>query len=232
MTGVDSTFPMLDVVGLHHVGLAVGDLGAASDFYCSCGYEMADRFRVEGSDAAIGNGLSECSLDIAFVASPSLTLELVEFDPPGVKLDATGPGFGSLPKWGLSPIASDPDGRPVSSGDPSAWPRISLTTSDRDLTARLFGLFGYRPNSGGTLLAHGLQVDLEVVSAPVNVPQANMAGRVHVCHEVMDVDSACSALGAEGFSMVSSPRHHDGLQWVFVQHEAGPGFELISTGVG
>ncbi len=230
---------MIDVRGLHHVGLAVADLSASCDFYCGCGYSVADRLHLHGSDPAIGNGLAPTGtetigLEIAFLSSPGVTLELLQFDPPGRALSIDDPCFGSVPVTSAPDRATtdrattDPDGHPVSVSRTSDV-AVTLTTSVPRETARLLRLLGFEPETDTVLVGHGARLELSAVSGAVPVPTADCPGRMHVCCQVDDMDSAVSAVVAEGFSMVSTPRVSGNLQWVFVRHDGGPGIELLSV---
>jgi catechol 2,3-dioxygenase-like lactoylglutathione lyase family enzyme len=218
---------MIEVSCVHHVGLTVADLGSSSDFYCSCGYSAGDRFSIVGPDAAIGNGLDTASLEVLFVTSSALTLELVEFSPVGPDLDRNEPSFGAVPAWCGSHQERDPDGRPVLSMSDSEVP-VEVTTSNAALTIRLFELLGFRNETAGSVTGHGVSIGLTEVEKAHAAPTANMPGRIHVCCLVADMSSACAELAAEGFQTISTPRTQDSLQWVFIRHPDGPGVELLS----
>ncbi|MCU1394843.1 MAG: Glyoxalase/bleomycin resistance protein/dioxygenase [Ilumatobacteraceae bacterium] len=205
-------------------------LDHSCDFYCSCGYEVADRFPVVGPDAAIGNGLDEARLEVAFVTSPQLTLELVEFDPAsGIHLTDGDPAFGCIPVWSKPKALWDPDGRPVAVTAASDRPLIELSTADERKTSELLGLLGFTRHEL-MLVGHGVDVVLREVEAPAQASQANDTGRIHLCCQVADMDLACAELAIAGFAMVSTPRVHENLQWAFVAHPEGPGIELLSIG--
>ena len=216
---------MIDVHGVHHLGLTVGDLATACAFYASAGYDVADRLTVSGPDGAVGNGLDAASLDIAFVTAPNLTLELVEFDPPDPRpVSAADPGFGTVPV-GRPGAQRDPDGRPVTFG--SGRCELLLTSGAPDRTMRLLGVLGFDRAGVRGVVGHGVHVEVVGVPAGRSTP-ANAPGRVHLCCEVAEMQEACEELAATGFDLVSTPRVHDNLSWVFVSHPEGPGVELLA----
>ncbi|AEA23629.1 Glyoxalase/bleomycin resistance protein/dioxygenase [Pseudonocardia dioxanivorans CB1190] len=218
---------MIDVRGVHHLGLTVGDLATASAFYASAGYQPADRISLTGPDGAVGNGLDAASLEIAFLIGPTLTLELVEFDPPAPRrVSATDPGFGSVP-IGRPGAGQDPDGRPVTFG--TAERGLFLTSAAPERTVRLLDALGFDRDGDGAVAGHGVHVDVVGVAAPGRTP-ANAPGRVHLCCEVADMQKACDELAAAGFDLVSAPRVSGHLSWVFVAHPEGPGVELLEIG--
>ncbi|GAA1838634.1 hypothetical protein GCM10009836_17110 [Pseudonocardia ailaonensis] len=216
---------MIDVRGVHHLGLTVGDLATACAFYGAAGYRLADRLTVGGPDAAVGNGLDAASLEIAFVAEPGLTLELVEFDPSDPRpVAATDPGFGSVPV-GRSDVERDPDGRPVTFGPPAAG--LLVTSSAPERTIGLLGVLGFDRDGRNEVVGHGVRVEVVGVPAGRRTP-ANAPGRVHLCCEVADMRKACDELAARSFELVSTPRVSGGLSWVFVSNPEGPGVELLA----
>ena len=216
---------MIDVRGVHHLGLTVGDLATACAFYGYAGYELAARLAVGGPDAAIGNGLDEASLEIAFVSAPTLTLELLQFDPPDPRsVSITDPGFGSVPieRPGAE---SDPDGRPVTSSGAD----LLLTSGAPHRTIHLLGALGFDQDGDGGVVGHGVRIEIAGVPTGRSTPP-NAPGRVHLCCEVADMAKACDALAEEGFGLVSTPRVSGDLSWVFVSHPEGPGVELLAIG--
>lgn len=227
---------MIDVRGLHHLGLTVANLDATCAWTAAAGYGVLDRLSVTGPDAAIGNGLDKAGLEIAFVATPRLTLELVEFDPPtGWTVGPADRAFGTVPAWSAAPRgqgALDPDGRPVVAGsDPTM---LSVTSVDPARTAHLLGLLGFARSRDALSVAvagHGVHVEIVPVADGRLVP-ANAPGRVHLCCEVADMTRAVAELVDHGYALVSTPRVHDHLSWVFVQHPEGPGVELLSVAAG
>jgi hypothetical protein len=222
---------VIDVRGLHHLGLTVADLDAYCAWSASAGYGPPERFSVTGADGAIGNGLPSAALDIAFVSAPRLTLELVSFDPSaGWAVGPLDRAFGSVPAWSLERAGDDPDGRPVIAGtDPTP---LRVTSADPARTAHLLGLLGFAGDgtgSEGAVVGHGVRVEIVSVAEGRLVP-ANAPGRVHLCCEVADMDCATAELADRGYGLVSTPRVHGDLSWVFVRHPEGPGVELLSIG--
>ncbi|QTI87268.1 VOC family protein [Streptomyces sp. AgN23] len=234
---------MINVLGVHHLGLTVADLDASRTFYEAGGYTVTDRLRADGPDAALGNGLPRAALDIVFAdgptaggpgtGSPGLILELVRFDPPGERrVTAVDPAFGTVPLWSADSAGTDPDGRPVTAAGPGAV-QVTLTTADPVGTARLLRLLGFEgAGRGGAadttgLTGHGLDLALRRVPEPPVPPGPNDAGRTHLCCRVTDMTAAVAALDEAGFGTVSTPRVHGDLQWVFVRHPEGPGVELL-----
>lgn len=217
---------MIDVACVHHIGLAVADLSAACEFYCSCGYAIADRLHLTGPDPAIGNGLESTTLDVAFLSSPAVTLELLQFDPAGRTLTMDDPCFGSVPVATGAPAATDLDGHPLTAVADGV--STTFTTAVPDETARLLGLLGFRAETDTVLTGHGVRIELAPVATTDSVPTPNCPGRMHICCQVADMDRAVDAVTAAGFSMVSTPRVSGNLQWVFVRHDGGPGIELLS----
>jgi hypothetical protein len=197
---------------------------------------VPDRLSVTGPDAAIGNGLAEAALEIAFVSAPRLTLELVQFDPPaGWTVGPADRAFGSVPTWsgaGSDTAGSDPDGRPAVAG--ADITPLQVTSIDPVRTAHLLGLLGFAAapdETSVTVAGHGIRVEIVPVAGGRLVP-ANAPGRVHLCCQVADMTSAVAELADHGFGLVSTPRAHRDLSWVFVQHPEGPGVELLSASGG
>lgn len=219
---------MGNVIGVHHIGLAVADLAASCDFYCSCGYAVSDRLHLTGADPAIGNGLDATVLDIAFLASPAMTLELLQFDPAGRPLSADDPCFGSVPVANDPPAELDPDGHPLSRSAATQTNAI-FTTAVPEQTRALLEVLGFVSDGEATLSAYGLTVELVTVAAQSPAPTANCPGRMHLCCQVADIDAAVAVLAEAGFATVSTPRVSGDLSWVFVAHEGGPGIELLSV---
>lgn len=219
---------MIDVRGVHHLGLTVGDLAASCDYFTSAGYAIADRLTVTGADGAIGNGLTEATLEIAFVSAPTLTLELIQFEPADprrvIESDAA---FGSVPAWAPVTPAVDPDGRPMVAGASPC--ELQVTSSNPTETLRLFGALGFVADGDAWTRGHGVRLEVIEV-APGRAIPANAPGRVHVCCQVGDMSTACAELAEQGFELVSPPRVHADLAWVFVAHPGGPGVELLSIG--
>jgi len=224
---------VIEVRGLHHLGLTVTDRTASCSWARAAGYGEPVLLSLAGADPAVGNGLPEASLEVAFVSAPGLTLELVQFDPPAGS--TVGPGdraFGAVPVWAAAAADHDPEGRPgVPGNDPLP---LRLTSADVDSTSRLLGVLGFATAgplgaSGATVVGHGARVEIAAVDGGRPVP-ANKPGRVHLGLEVADLGAATVELAAHGYGLVSSPRVHGDLSWVFVAHPEGPGIELIATG--
>lgn len=223
---------MQEVVGVHHLGLTVADLGAAVGFYAGSGYRLADRLSLTGPDGGIGNGLNEVDLEVAFMSAPALTLELVEFNPGGrVRPGEDTPGFGRVPTWSTPLSNRDPDGRPVIGLAPAAAPAVGVATADPAATTRLLTVLGFSQVGGSHLLSgHGIEVELIDVRRPATASRADDGGRVHLCCQVTDMDAACAHLASEGYDLISAPRVSGDLSWVFVRHPEGPGIELLHVG--
>lgn len=225
---------MIQVQGLHHLGLTVTDRDASCAWAAAAGYGEAVLMSLAGEDPAVGNGLPAATLEVAFVSAPRLTLELVQFDPPaGWAIGPADRAFGAVPAW-AEPVADrDPEGRPVLAG--AAPVPLRVTSADVERTAQLLGLLGFadgspRGASGAARLdGHGVSVEVVGVAGARPVP-ANAPGRVHLCVEVGDLGDAVAQLADHGFGMVSEPRVHGELSWVFVAHPEGPGVELLATG--
>jgi catechol 2,3-dioxygenase-like lactoylglutathione lyase family enzyme len=216
---------MIDVIGVHHLGLTVNDLDIACRWASSAGYGAPERLSITGPDAAIGNGLHSAALEIAFVSVPELTLELLEFDPAHPDpVHSSQPAFGSVPGWRSDMVEYDPEGHPVTSGSVPCG--LRFTSAQVEQTERLLGLLGFNDDGRGTLAGHGMAVHV-VQALGQRVVPANAPGRLHLCCQVGDMASACAELADHGFGLVSEPRVQDGLAWVFVAHPEGPGIELL-----
>lgn len=216
---------MIEVLRLHHLGLAVADLQKSCRFYNTAGYELEQVMRVDEVEAASGNGLDSTQLEVAFLASPRLSLELLEFQPAGLPpLSPSDCSFGTVPVHGER-AGTDPDGHLLEDGDEPEL-GFTLNTTDPAGTAELLAHLGFT-RSGQHVRGHGTRIRLRPAESPARV-EANRVGRMHVCLEVRDVHRAAATLATLGHPTVSAPRRAGELTWVFVNHPGGPGIELIS----
>jgi catechol 2,3-dioxygenase-like lactoylglutathione lyase family enzyme len=216
---------MIDVVGVHHLGMTVGDLDASCRWARDAGYGPPERLSITGPDGAEGNGLESAALEIAFVSATELTLEMVEFRPADLEVvQDFEPSFGSVPAWTDGVASHDPDGHPVTSGSvPCA---LRFTSARVEQTMQLLDLLGFDRVGDGDVSGHGLRIEI-VAALSGRVVPANAPGRLHLCCQVRDMAAACAELERRGYGLVSTPRVQEGLAWVFVAHPGGPGIELL-----
>jgi catechol 2,3-dioxygenase-like lactoylglutathione lyase family enzyme len=220
---------MITVRGLHHLGLTVRDVEVSTAFYASVGYTLDQRIAIRGPDGAIGNGLPAAALDVAFLSTPTLTLELVEFDPPGaISLSDGDPSFGTVPIWSAGGPSRDPDGRPLTELSAGATAELEVASAAPERTSTVLALLGFHDDGTESMSGHGLQVRIRPAPASTLSPLQNSIGRVHLCCQVDDLDQAAAELADAGYDTLSTPRVHENLQWMFVRHPEGPGVELLS----
>jgi catechol 2,3-dioxygenase-like lactoylglutathione lyase family enzyme len=220
---------MIAVYGLHHLGLTVRDVEASVAFYAAMGYSLEERIAVRGPDGAIGNGLPEAALDVAFMSTPALTLELVQFTPHGPAVLSDGDlSFGTVPVWSGSSPSQDPDGRSLTRLPPSATVTIEVASAAPERTLALLALLGLRTSAPEVMSGEGLAIQILPAVSTRPLPQPNSVGRVHLCWQVEDLGQATAELADAGFGTVSTPRVHENIRWMFVRHPEGPGVELLS----
>lgn len=225
----------MSVLGIHHVGLAVANIGTACDALGRRRFAGDPWFEVDGPDGARGNGLDELAMRVAFVSDGPRTIEVIE---------PIGPAAGHVPergdaghqRWEILSDAGMPDADADAALPGVAWgtvgdqPSVELTAIDPSASLELLGALGLAPTTEPFTVACG-DIFLRVIAATTDrpAPAPNQVGRSHVAFQVGHAASTHQRLREQGFDCVSEPiAHGDSIQWFFVRDPGGSGqFEVI-----
>ncbi|WP_033287646.1 VOC family protein [Amycolatopsis jejuensis] len=213
----------MTVLGVHHFGLSVADLGRARAGLAACGFTGGPAFELTGADAARGNGLESVRMRVAFVGNGPNTLELIEH------LDGTGTpgpaeGDSGFQRWPILPGGADCRLPGVSAAPIGEGPAVTVTARDIEGTSALLRSIGVRELSAGRFTAPGVTVAVERATAEQAAPPVTAVGRSHLAFQVDDAQATYAQLVADGFECVSEPiAHGEAVWWFFVRDPGGSG---------
>ena len=217
----------MTVLGIHHLGLSVADLGTTTDLLGMLGFDSGEPFELSDVDAARGNGLEVVRMRVAFVSDGRSTFELIQH------LEHVSAGSPPSPwdrgheRWHVLPGGVTPKELPgvsLRSSPVGGLVGIDLTAGDPAATGELLRAVGLSANVHGGWALPGAVVRVDQASSGTAAPAVTSRGRCHLAVRVADARATHALLAASGFDCLSAPIDHDGsIWWFFVRDPGGSG---------